>query len=531
MSVQVPLSVPASRAPPRAATLPELPDSVPQSLAAIDLGSNSFHMVVARVVDGEPAIIDRLREQVQLRAGLDRETRIHGDVRDRALACLERFGQRVRGFAEAGVRAVATDTLRVARNADEFLADAERALGRPIEILSGLEEARLIYLGVSHTLESDSGTRLVIDIGGGSTEYILGRRFDAELVGSLKMGCVSFTERFFANGQIKPGRLEKARFAARVEAQSAEQTVLPGTWTSAVGASGTIRTAERVLRLNGWSEGGITVVGLAKLREAMLEARNVDRLRLEGLKPERAAVFPAGVAILSAVMEALSIERLEISSGALREGVLFDLLGRLHQEDVRDRSVRALQERFHADREQALRVEHTVLGFLLQVAEPWQLDPEIHGRFLSWAAWIHEIGLAIHFDGHHRHAGYLVANCDLPGFSRDDQQALAVLVETQRGKLRRARFDELLARRRRTATRMAVLFRLAARLNRSRRARPRLEVLLEAGADDEGDWLRASFPAGWLDSHPLTRADLEAEIPLVHAVGIRLEIAERAPLA
>ncbi len=513
---------PGTRSRTSVAPLPPEPPlmTAPESVAAVDLGSNSFHLLVARVANGVPTVVDRLREQVQLAAGLDEEERLTRRARQRALECLERFGQRLRNLAPERVRAVATSALRVARNARDFLAEAESALGHPIEVVAGREEARLIYLGVSHNLKDEPGRRLVVDIGGGSTECILGERFEPLLVDSLEMGCVGFSRRYFPGGAIRRRGYEEAVLAARLEVRGVATRFRELGWQSAVGSSGTINAVEQVLRENNWSERGIPLRGIARLVDALVDRGHVDRLDLPGLKEERRAVLPGGLAILQALLEGFGLDRLETSYGALREGVLFDLLGRLHHEDARDRTIRAFEERYHVDRAQAERVEGTALGFLDQVAAAWKLDREEGARFLSWAARLHEIGLVLSFEGHHRHGAYIVLNADMPGFSKDDQELLATLLGTHRRKLKRGDFRHLPPRVREIAVRLAVLLRLAVRLHRSRDAKALPPVKLAAHAEG----VVVELPEGWLDKNPLTRADLEAEANRLEPLGLDFQV-------
>ncbi|HEX5137218.1 MAG TPA: exopolyphosphatase [Planctomycetota bacterium] len=494
--------------------------SAPEGVAAVDLGSNSFHLLVARVANGVPTIVDRLREQVQLAAGLDADGRLTRRARQRALECLERFGQRLRDLSPERVRAVATSALRDARNAREFLAEADRALGHPIEVVAGREEARLIYLGVSHNLKDEPGRRLVVDIGGGSTECILGERFEPLLVDSLEMGCVAFSRRFFSGGAIRRRRYEEAVLAARLEVRGAATRFKELGWQGAVGSSGTISAVEQAIRGSGWGDSGITVRGLARLADRIIDLGHVDRLDLPGLKEERRPVLPGGLAILQALFEGFGLDRMETSYGALREGVLFDLLGRLQHEDARDRTIRAFEERYHVDLAQAQRVEKTALALLEQVAGTWKLDREEGARFLSWAARLHEIGLVLSFEGHHRHGAYIVRNADMAGFSKDDQELLATLIGAHRRKLRRAEFRHLPPRARETAMRLAVLLRLAVRFHRSRAATPLPAVKLLAHKGG----LAVELPEGWLDRNPLTRTDLEAEIERLEPLGFDLQI-------
>jgi exopolyphosphatase/guanosine-5'-triphosphate,3'-diphosphate pyrophosphatase len=473
-------------------------------VAGVDLGSNSFHMVVARVVEGHPHVIDRLREGVRLAAGLDKGRRLTREAQERALGCLARFGQRLRGMPQASVRAVGTNTLRQARGARDFIAKAQRALAHPIEIISGREEARLIYLGVAHDLSREAGRHLVVDIGGGSTECIIGRRFEPLEADSLYMGCVGYSLRFFPEGRIRPQDMQRAETAARLELQSIERRYRKVGWDDCSGSSGTIVAIAEILRQSGYASDGITAKGLKKLRKALITAGHVSRLSLRSLQTERAQVLPGGLAILAAVFASLGIKRMTPSLGALREGLLYDLIGRIRHADARDRTIRRLSERYHVDFKQAARVERTALALLSQVAAAWDLDQERAGRLLAWASSLHEIGLSVSYVGYHRHSAYLVENGDMPGFSREEQQALAALVRNQRRKLALEGLGDLSPGERREMQRLCVILRLAVCLNRSRSraALPRFELRAK------GNRLAIELPHEWLEHHPLTRADL-----------------------
>lgn len=495
-------------------------------LAAVDLGSNSFHMLIARVVDGEPVVIDRLREPVRLAWGLDEKRRLSAEARERALAALERFGQRIRHIPPHRVRAVGTNTLRKARKGERFLEEAQRALGHTIDVISGREEARLIYLGVAHSQADDLEPRLVVDIGGGSTELILGERFEAFETHSLHMGCIAFTKRFFPEGKIRRRGMEEAVLTARAELQTIERRFRDFGWGRAVGASGTVRATAEVLRANGWARDGITPVGLQKLDKALRSAGQVSRLSLEGLKPERARVFPGGVAILIALFEALGIERMEVAAGALREGLTYDLLGRIRHEDVRERTIRIVQERYHVDGRQAARVERNALAFLKQAAPGWGLDRVDAGRFLTWAARLHEIGLTVSYAHHHRHGAYLIANSDLPGFSQRDHALLAAIVGGHRRKVDPDLLETVPAEQREGAKRLLALLRLAVLTNRERGPHPVPPVRLEGRPDG----LALYGAEAWLERHPLTVLDLEQEAAYLKRIDFALtfEEAERA---
>ncbi len=483
------------------------------TIAAVDLGSNSFHMVVARPVNGHLNVLDRLREPVRLASGLDAAGNLDAEAQQRALACLERFGQRLRDMPPGSVRAVGTNTLRKARNSDDFLDAAAAALGHPIEIISGLEEARLIYLGVSHSLPASPGHRLVMDIGGGSTELIIGEGFEPIYMESLYMGCVSLSQAWFSDGDISAKAFRRAEIAAGQELQAIEQDYRRLGWAEAVGSSGTIRAVGDVVQAMGWSENGITLPALQRLREAMIAAGHVGRVAaaLQGLPPERAAVFPGGVAILIATFAALGIERMQVSDGALREGLLYDLMGRIRHEDVRSRTINVLKDRYNVDKDQAQRVNDTATYCLHQVMQAWKLEEECAASLLDWSARLHEIGLAVAHSGYHKHGAYLLEFSDMPGFSRQEQKALSALVRSHRRKFSPAVFRVLPEAQRERLMRLAILLRLAVLLHRSR-----ADIALPPFyMDADGKSLTLRFPAGWLELHPLTQADLAQEAEMV----------------
>ena len=492
----------------------------PESIAAVDLGSNSFHLVVARTASGEPVVVDRLREMVQLAAGLDESRKLSPESQERALECLRRFGERVRHMPASSVRAVGTNTLRSAHRAKEFLAAAEEALGHPIETISGIEEARLIYLGVVHSLAPSDSRRLVIDIGGGSTEMIVGRSFEPMVMESLYMGCISISRKHFEDGEIAKSAWERAELEALRELAAVRTRFRSLGWEQAIGASGTVRAVERVVRESGWSKSGIGVKSLERLRDEMIAAGHAERLQMPGLSADRRRVFAGGVVVLTAAFEALGIESMQYSEGALREGVLYDLLGRIRNEDVRGRTVSALGDRYHVDWKQATRVESTALGLLDNVATAWRLTSVESRQLLSWAAQLHEIGLDIAHAQYHRHGEYVVAASDLLGFSREEQRMLATLVRAHRRKPPVSTLRALPRRWGRRIERLAILLRIAVVLHRSRSpdAVPEPEVATEKKS------LRLAFPQGWLEQHPLTAADLRSESEYLADMGYRLEV-------
>lgn len=478
------------------------------TFAAVDLGSNSFHMVVARLVQDQLHIVDRLRERVSLAAGFDAKKRLSEETQERALACIRRFGGRVRGMPPENVRAVGTSALRMARNARTFIASAEQALGHGIEIVSGLEEARLIYLGVAHDLSDDSSRRLVIDIGGGSTECILGEKFETLRTDSLHMGCVNWSLRFFGGGHVSRESMDKARITARLEVQSLERRYRALGWEECVGSSGTVLAIEQILRVNEWTDGGITGKGLRKLRRELVDIGSVAQFtRIAGLDPERVEVIAGGVAILTAMFDGLGIEHMSVSQGAMREGLIYDLLGRIRHEDVRDRTIRRFMERYHVDLDQANRVRHTVLALFGQAQAGFGIEREFGIRFLEWAAQLHEIGLTLSYAGHHKHGAYIVENSDMPGFSREDQLVLAALIEGQRRRFPPQRIESLTLVNRPAVERLALVLRLSVLLNRGRGQAAAPHVGIEARKNG----YLLTFPEQWLNENPLARADLEQE--------------------
>jgi exopolyphosphatase/guanosine-5'-triphosphate,3'-diphosphate pyrophosphatase len=489
-------------------------------IAAVDLGSNSFHMIVARPQGASLNVVDRLRETVRLAAALDERQRLQGPAAERALACLKRFGERLRALPPGAVRAVGTNTLRVARNGAVFLRRAEAALGHRIDIISGTEEARLIYLGVSRSLPDSAGRRLVLDIGGGSTELIVGEGPQPLHMQSLYMGCVSFTQAQFAGRGYKPAAFERARVSARLELEPHEALFRHYGWREAVGASGTVKAAARTLAANGWAREGISREGLQRLWQRLRACRNAaDVAAIPGVGAERAPVMAAGTAILLAVFEALELTRMRVSEGALREGALFDLWGRHRHEDARETAVAGLARRYHADAAQAQRVAGTALALLRQAERAWSLEGEDWADLLRWAALLHEVGLDIAHSQYHKHGAYVLEHADLTGFSRREQQALAAMVRAHRRKFPVEAFSDLPVADTLPVQRLAVLLRLAVVLHRGRDAAGTARLAVA------GRTLRLRLPAGWKKRQPLTAADLEQEAEWLRGGGFRLELA------
>lgn len=495
----------------------DLPDG--ELLAAVDLGSNSFHMVVARKVLGQLRIVDRIKEHVRLAEGLDGKGGLSADALLRAHDCLERFGQRLAVVPHGRVRAIATNTVRQLRQPQNFLIPAEAALGHDIEVVAGREEARLIYLGVAHGNPPREQQRLVIDIGGGSTEFIVGAGFQALERESLQMGCIATTRRFFEDGKLSGKRWKAARTEITAEFQQFASTYKSLGWQEVFGSSGTIKAVSEVATAMKLCRGDITQDAISAVREKLLGFSRIGEIRLPGLSSDRRPVIAGGLLILDAAFAELELEHMQVSEYALREGVLHDMLGRGTGLDPREGSILALCERYEVDRDQARRVNDTALELFDLAASAWQLDGDDR-RLLSWAAQVHEIGLAVAHSQYHQHGAYLLENSDIAGFSRNEQQFLAALVRNQRRGLNLAILDGLTERLAVSALRCARLLRLSVLLHRSHDPLqvPRLRLKLQ------GESMELLVPSDWLASHPLTQADLDTEVAYMRNLGLELAI-------
>src|SRR5690349_6075911 len=470
-----------------------------RTLAVVDLGSNSFRLEIGRVEGDQIYRLDTWRETLRFGAGLDPQGRIKASAMKAALECLARFREKLAGLHPSAVRAVATNTFRVAKNAREFLPRAERALGFPIDVIGGHEEARLIYLGVAHELPRSVEPRLVIDIGGGSTEFIIGRGLEPERLESLKVGCVDMTQRFFADGRLTAESFARCETAARVEIEAIAGEFGPRRWHDAYASSGTAAALAEILEQNGFSGGGITPAGLARLKQRMLAARHIERLSLHALKPERAPVLAAGLAIMTAAVDELKVQRIDPVGGALRLGVLYDLLGRTIDEDVRGVTVERFVKRYSIDREHAARVAALAAALYRRALG----RPDAGKlRLLRWAATLHEIGMSVSHIGFHKHGAYILQHADMPGFSAGEQARLALLVLACRGGLTkvRAELGDAGVRAQIAALRLAVLF-----------CHARTDAALPQVALKAGDRVSVRVSKRWLAAHPLTAYLLDRE--------------------
>jgi exopolyphosphatase/guanosine-5'-triphosphate,3'-diphosphate pyrophosphatase len=495
----------------------------PLLLAAVDLGSNSFRLEVGRATGSHIERIGYWKETVRLAAGLDEQNRLSRKAIETACECLARMNERLRGMKSEQVRAVGTQTLRVAHNIDEFLLEAQAALGYPIEVIAGREEARLVFEGCMHTLPPSDKRRLVVDIGGASTELIVGRGFFADSAESFKVGCVNNTLRYFGNGQLDRGAFKRAQIAAAAELEEAIEQFSRPRWDEAYGSSGTAGAISEILQAEGWTDGTITADGLVRLKQAMIAAGDLKRLRLSPLKPERQQVLAGGVAVMSAVFDMLGIEQMRTARGALQAGVLYDLLGRRESRDLRDATVDRLQTRFAVDRAQAQRVSSFALqAYRALVATLGSEAREEMLKRLGWAAALHEIGFCISHNDYHKHGAYLVRHGDLAGFSTTDQERVAQLILAQRGNLKKIgpALDEPERRAKIAALRLAVI------LCHARRDPALPAWSLRAGRTQ----IDFTVDRDWLGRHPMTEFLLQEETDQWSRVGLRFAVtAAEAP--
>ncbi|MBO1925095.1 exopolyphosphatase [Thiomicrorhabdus sp. 6S3-12] len=489
--------------------------------AAIDLGSNSFHMIIARQTHGQMQVIDKHKEMVRLRSGLDKSGYLSEEAFASGIACLERFGQRIKGIPHQNIRAVGTNTLRNAKNSRQFLNAAREALGIGIQIISGQEEARLIYLGVSLGLPKSDEQRLVMDIGGGSTEYIIGQRNRYQHLTSTEMGCVSITQAHFPNNKITAEAMLKAIDRCRQVLRPHRNKLIALSWDNAIGASGTIKSIGQILEQNQWSEGGITLEGMLKLKQALIESGELDELKIAGLKDERRPVISGGLAVLIATFMELNIDIMHVSPNALREGLVFDTLGRLYAEDVRDVSVQAMQKWMKVDSKQADAVAATARHLFKQAHNCWELHSEEinYRQLLDWACRLHECGIAISYKRYRQHSAYLVAQSDMAGFDQQEKQILSALLLNHRGKFISSALEDFDKEQAQKIRYLSVLLRLAVRIHRGRdleQIKPELLIKKETN-------LCLVFADNWLDQHPLSQMDLKVEAKRLAQIDFNLE--------
>lgn len=487
-------------------------------LASVDLGSNSFRLQICHHHNDEIKVVDSIKEMVRLAAGLDEHKILDATSQQRALACLARFGERLRGFAPGQVRAVATNTFRVAKNIGSFLPLAEQALGFPIDIIAGREEARLIYTGVVHTLPTGGRRMLVIDIGGGSTEFVIGRHLQPDITESLNMGCVSYSLQYLPK-RIHNKDFQAAVTAARAEVQRIRHDLLQHGWDFAVVTSGTARAIRDVIAADGIPGDSINLAAMHRIAHSIIQAGSTKKANLTGLKADRIEVFAGGLAVMTGIFEELGLSHAQVTDAALRDGVFYDMMGRRLDDDMRHQTVAAFQQRYQADRTQGKRVALLADRCFTELTrhdppaslEQWQ-------QYLRWAAALHEIGLSIAHSAYHKHGAYILDQADMPGFSRQEQHILSMLVLGHRGDLRK-----MTAEIRGNMLWFGVLaMRLAVLFNRARQTQTLPALQLRYHAKDKEYVL--SLPQTWLDENPLTAGTLREETQQWQKIGHPLRI-------
>lgn len=497
---------------------PDSPSSGAEVYAALDLGSNSFHMLVAKVEAGKLVVLDRHKETVRLASGLRGDGTLAKSTIKRALTALQRFAERLSPVAVTHLSVVGTNTLRAAKNADSFLERAEEILHSPINIISGAEEARLIFLAIGHDFAPGDRRRLVVDIGGGSTEMIVGDR-EPKRLESVHLGCVVYSERFFGDGKISPQRYKKASLAARAEIQGSVSQFSAKHWDEAIGSSGTIRAIESVLEGLGLAgDHVITADALSQLADKLCQFSQIADINLPNLSEDRREVFTGGMVILHALFSELNIRQMHVSSYALREGLLFELAGLEQQRNTRELTVQRLVTQYHTDDVQAQRVANFAAVMLDQVKSEFDNYPRIK-QLLQWALRLHEIGLALSHNGHHKHGAYLLLHSDMPGFSKQEQKLLSFIVLNHRRKLRPLPqtygFDP--------DWRLVQIARLACLFCRRRE-----DEVLPHGIKItlKRDGIKIRLPKDWLGNNPLTAEGLNIEQHYLSSLKLRLEVKE-----
>jgi len=481
-----------------------------RSVAAIDLGSNSFHMVVAHIVGEDLQIVSRHKQRVRLASGLNpKDKLLNEEAMTRGLECLAMFAERLQGFEPENVRIAATHTLRQARNASIFMRRARDVLPFPIEIIPGVEEARLIYAGVAHT-QPEYKSKLVIDIGGGSTEMIIGKAFEPELVISTLMGCVSFTDQFFANGKLSKNNFTQASIASQQKFESLVKTYRKKGWEAAIGSSGTIKAIREVLIGLGFEDGIITHKRISKLINTLCEFDSIDDIVLQGLTLERKPVFAAGVAILDSIISSFGIKELHFSDGALREGLLYEMEDRFKRSDIRMRTTEYLARKHLVDLNHAEKVKQLTIHFLKQISSETGIKKNGElASLLGWSALLHEVGLSISYQGLHRHSAYILRHTTMPGFNQEQQFVLSTLARCHRKSLKLQEIQEFNLFKKKHIIQLIRILRLSVVLNGQRNEEPLPELFLKIKSDDH--WKIECKDKKWLENNKLLMADLETE--------------------
>jgi len=493
--------------------------------AVLDLGSNSFRALLAEEQGGELLVREKLKHKVQLLRGFN-DGALASAAIERGVESIRRFRQRLSSLERANIQVCGTHALRQSTNSAEFVAEVEALLGVPVQIISGEEEARLIYGGVLHHLPTSNEARLVVDIGGGSTEFAFGTGFAPSVGLSVEIGCVAYTDRFFADERVSETTLESARASAVQSLQAVLsdrsidlQQAVQSEQVRVIGTSGTIESLIQVADANGWSSNCITAESLAQLRAALCDERWIPGIGLPGLPPERVDIFPAGVALVSAVFDVLRPGAMYFANASMQEGMLYEQAHR-RVEDVQWRTVRDLGRRFHSDKRQVDRVRATLERLWQSCRVDWFGNAQEYERLMGWACELHEIGIQISADHYHRHGNYIIANGALRGFSRQQQLQLALMVRSHRRSFPALAFGQFEAVHGLRMMRAAALLRIAVILERSRDDAESPDPL---SARVDGNTLSLMLPQGWLANHPLSQEEINEEIDQLRSAHVELE--------
>jgi len=486
--------------------------------AVIDLGSNSFHMLITRLVADGVQTVDKVKRKVRLASGLDEHNQLNEMAMDRGIECLSFFAERLQDISPNNIRIVATATLRIATNADLFLKRAEQVLGYKVELLSGEQEAELIYLGVAHTSDN-SARRLVLDIGGASTEIVAGVHFDMAKAVSLNMGCVTYNNQFFTDGRLSQAHFLAAISAAKNQLEPLIETYKSLGWEEVVGGSGTMQALAEVLVFHD-KPAIITLTFLHELKDQLIACTTINNITISGLTSERSPVIASGLSILIALFEQFDIHHLQLSSGAIREGLLYEMLPEMRNISIRQRTLASLTQRFHIDTDHAQRVTKQAQHLYQQHGQAWSIANSNFSSLLNACCTLHEIGLLLAFKKHASHGAYILRHADLPGFDQTERQLMMALVASSKGDIDSKAFAHLAIASQKQAFKLLLIFRLAITLCRRRRD----DVLPTYNTKSDGDKFTLTLPKQWLNQHPLLVAELNEESIQLETLGLTIKI-------
>lgn len=486
--------------------------------AVIDLGSNSFHMLITRQLADSVQVVDKIKRKVRLASGLDDNNILSDAVMEKGLACLRFFAERLQDIPTQNIRIVATATLRLANNSADFIEHAEKILTHKITLLSGTEEANNIYLGVAHT-SCSADQRLIFDIGGASTEIIVGNGFDAKKAISLDIGCVTFKQQFFPNGVLSQSNFAQAISAAEKVISPIKDDFCRIGWQCVLGGSGTMQALAEILIFQ-HKPSVLTLEYLYQTQKALLKFSTIEDINLPGLTSERSPVIASGLAILIALFRQFSIASLVLSSGALREGLLYEMLPNSRQKNIRQRTTSALIQRFHVDVQHANKIKTQVEHLFQQASQSWSLPKDNSFSILLASCDLHEIGLLLSYKNHQQHGAYILTHTDLAGFSYTDRQLLVLLVKLYKGRIEQCALAEQSTTSETHAKQLLIILRLAIILCGRRDDNTLPDYQLKTSAQS----VQLLLPEAWLSKHPLIFDELKQEAQSLKSLGFSLTV-------